>query len=129
MAPSSATLVLPSSADHPAPILKGTLSSRKPHPIYNFVSYHHLSSPYFVFISTLSTISLPNIVHEALSHSGWKQVMVEEMVALHSTGTWDLVPLPAGKSHVGCRWVYTVKIGPDGRVDRLKARLVDKGYT
>ena len=55
--------------------------------------------------------------------------MVEEMAALHSTCSWDLVPLPAGKSPVGCRWVYTIKIGPDGRVDRLKARLVAKGYT
>ncbi|RVW28261.1 Retrovirus-related Pol polyprotein from transposon RE1 [Vitis vinifera] len=34
-----------------------------------------------------------------------------------------------GKSTVGCRWVYTVKVGPDGQVDRLKARLVVKGYT
>ena len=54
--------------------------------------------------------------------------MVEEMVVLHSIGTWDLVPLPAGKSPVGCRWVYTVKIDPNGRVDRLKARLVAKRY-
>ena len=55
--------------------------------------------------------------------------MVEETVALHSIGTWDLVPLPAGKSPVGCRWVYIVEIGPDGQVDHLKARLVAKGYT
>ena len=55
--------------------------------------------------------------------------MVEEMVALHSIGTWDLFPLPTGKSPVGCRWVYTIKIGPNGRVDRFKARLVAKGYT
>ena len=55
--------------------------------------------------------------------------MVEEMAALHSTGTWDLVPLLVGKSFVGCLWVYTIKIGPDGRADRLKARLVAKGYT
>ena len=55
--------------------------------------------------------------------------MDEEMDALHSTSTWDLVTLPAGKSSVGCRWVYTVKIDPDGRVNRLKARLVAKGYT
>ena len=50
--------------------------------------------------------------------------MVEEITTLHSTGTWNLVPLPIGKSPVGCRWVYTVKIGPDGRVDRLKAHLL-----
>ncbi|RVW79573.1 Retrovirus-related Pol polyprotein from transposon TNT 1-94 [Vitis vinifera] len=60
---------------------------------------------------------------------GWRQAMVDEMAALHSNGTWDLVVLPSGKSTVCCRWVYTVKVGPDGQVDRLKARLVAKGYT
>ena len=126
VAPSS-TPVLPSTVD--LPIRKGTRSSRNPHPIYTFLSYHRLSSPYSAFISTLSSVSLPNTIHEALSHPDWKQAMVEEMDALHSTGTWDLVPLPVDKSPVSCRWVYTVKIGPDGGVDRLKARLVAKGYT
>ncbi|RVW90254.1 Retrovirus-related Pol polyprotein from transposon RE2 [Vitis vinifera] len=60
---------------------------------------------------------------------GWRQAMVDEMVVLHSNGTWDLVDLPSGKSTVGCHWVYTVKVGLDGQVDRLKARLVAKGYT
>ncbi|RVW65710.1 Retrovirus-related Pol polyprotein from transposon TNT 1-94 [Vitis vinifera] len=60
---------------------------------------------------------------------GWRQAMVDEMAALYSNGTWDLVVLPSGKSTVGCRWVYAVKVGPDGQVDRLKARLVAKGYT
>ena len=68
-------------------------------------------------------------MHEELSHPSWKRAMVEEMAILHSTSIWDLVTLPAGKSHVGCRWVYIVKIGPDGRVGHLKARLVAKGYT
>ena len=48
--------------------------------------------------------------------------MVDEMTALHSRGNWDLVTLPTGKTLVGCRWAYTVNIGPDGRVERLKAR-------
>ena len=70
-------------------------------------------------------------MHEALSYPGWKQAIVEQMVVLHSTSTWDLVTLPASKSPVGYRWVYTVKIGPDGEVevDCLKAHLVAKGYT
>ena len=55
--------------------------------------------------------------------------MVDEMAALHSIGTWDLVVFPFGKFLVGFRWVYTVKVGPNGQVDRLKARLVAKGYT
>ena len=55
--------------------------------------------------------------------------MVEEMVALHSTSTWDLVALPVDKSPVGCHWVYTIKISPDGLMDCLKAHLVAKGHT
>ncbi|RVW37668.1 Retrovirus-related Pol polyprotein from transposon RE2 [Vitis vinifera] len=40
------------------------------------------------------------------------------------------VDLPITLGKVGCRWVYTVKVGPDGQFDRrLKARLVAKGYT
>ena len=43
--------------------------------------------------------------------------MVDEMSALHKNGTWELVSLPAGKSTVGCRWVYAVKIGLDSQAD------------
>ena len=55
--------------------------------------------------------------------------MVEEMDALYSNGTWELVVLLLGKSPVGLRWVYTVKVGPNGKIDRLKANLVAKRYT
>ena len=30
---------------------------------------------------------------------------------------------------VGCRWVYTIKYLPDDSIERLKGRLVAKGYT
>ena len=93
------------------------------------MSYHRLSSPYSAFVSAISFVSLPKNTNEALSHLGWRQEMVDEIAALHSTGTWDLVILPFGKFPVGYRWVYTVKVGPDGQVDRLKACLVAKGYT
>ena len=54
--------------------------------------------------------------------------MIEEMNALDANGTWDLVHLPAGKKAIGCKWVFAVKVNPDGSVARLKARLVAKGY-
>ena len=47
-APSSTMPVLPSPADPLIPIRKGTCSSHNPHPIYNFLSYHRLSSPYLL---------------------------------------------------------------------------------
>lgn len=55
--------------------------------------------------------------------------MIDEMCALQSSGTWELVPLPHGKSLVNCHWIDTVKVGLDGKIDQFKARLVSIGYT
>ena len=55
--------------------------------------------------------------------------MVEEMDALYSNGTWELVALPPNKSLVGRHWIYIMKVGPGGKIDQLKARLVAKRYT
>ena len=129
MLQSSPALVPQLFDDLPIAIRKDTRSTSNPHPIYNFLSFHRLSLPYFAFVSTLSFVSTPKSTSEALSHPSWKQAMAEEMDTLYSTDTWELVALPPDKSPVGCRWVYTVKVGPDGQIDRLKARLVAKGYT
>ena len=52
--------------------------------------------------------------------------MIEEMIALHDNGTWELVPLREGKSTIDCRWVFIVKVGLDGAINRLNVRLVAK---
>ena len=114
MPPSSPALVLQPPDGLPIDIWKGTRSTCNPHLVYNFLSNHRLSLPYFVFVSTLSFVSIPTSTSEALSHPGWKQAMVEKMNVLSFNGSWDLVTLPPGKSHVGCRWVYTMKMGLDG---------------
>ena len=74
-------------------------------------------------------MSIPKSPGEALSHPGWRQAMIDEMCALQNSGTWKLVSLPLGKSVVGCRWIYTMKVRHDDAIDRLKACLVAKGYT
>ncbi|KAK2410134.1 putative mitochondrial protein [Trifolium repens] len=113
----------------PEVIRKGTRSTRNPSPHYIDLSYSRISPLYYTCLSSLSSVSIPKSPGEALSHPEWRQAMIDEMCALQSSGTWELVPLPPGKSLVGCRWLYTVKVGPDGKIDRFKARLVAKGYT
>ena len=54
--------------------------------------------------------------------------MNEEMGALQKNATWELIPLPKGMKPIGCRWVFTVKLKPNGSIDRYKARLAAKGY-
>ena len=50
---------LPPSVDLPIALRKGNRSTHNPHPIYNFLSYHQLSSPYSAFVSAISFVSLP----------------------------------------------------------------------
>ena len=69
------------------------------HPISLFCSYNHLSSHSCSFIASLDIISLPNTVHEALSHPGWCSAMVEEMQILDDNGTLNLVQTCGEESH------------------------------
>ena len=51
------------------------------------------------------------------------------MTSLQENEVWDLVKLPAGRKTVGSKWVYKIKTGADGSVQRYKARLVAQGFT
>ncbi|KAL0315065.1 UNVERIFIED_CONTAM: Retrovirus-related Pol polyprotein from transposon RE1 [Sesamum calycinum] len=55
--------------------------------------------------------------------------MAEELSALTTQHTWDVVDLPSNKIVVGCNWVYKIKTQEDGSIDQYKARLVAKGFT
>jgi hypothetical protein len=99
------------------------------YPIQDSVSYSHLSPESKAYTSTLDSYPIPRNVITALAHPGWRQAMEDELGALRDNHTWDLEPLPPGKRIVGCRWVFTVKLHPDGSLHRLKARLVAKGYS
>ena len=52
----------------PIALRKGNRSTRNPHPIYTFLSYHCLSSPYFAFVTFLSSVTTFKSTGEALSH-------------------------------------------------------------
>lgn len=82
-ASSPASIVHPIVVDFDLPIAirKGNCTTRNPHPIYNFSSYHCLSPSHYAFVSALSFVSIPKTVQEALSHRGWQQVMIDEMQA------------------------------------------------
>ena len=57
----------------------------------------------------------------------WKEAMDEEMNSLYENNTFDVVPLPEGKQPIGGRWVFAVKVDPNGN-ERYKARYVAQGF-
>ncbi|WVZ58981.1 hypothetical protein U9M48_009193 [Paspalum notatum var. saurae] len=97
--------------------------------IANYVSYESLSPSYKAFLASLQVAAIPRNWKEAKQDPKWKEAMLEELAALEKNKTWDLVPFPVGKKVVNCKWVYTVKQNPNGKIERYKARLVAKGYS
>lgn len=55
--------------------------------------------------------------------------MDEEMSALQSRGTWDLVVPLADVEIVSCRWIFIVKYKFNNTINRYKAHLVARGFT
>lgn len=58
----------------------------------------------------------------------WRNASTEEFNAQIKNRTWDLVPPHPSQNVIGCRWIFTTKLLPDGILDRYKSRLVGKGY-
>jgi len=99
------------------------------HDISNYVSYESLSPTYRAFVASLQSTTIPKDWKEAKLDPKWRNAMLEELAALEKNKTWELVPSPMGKKIVSCKWVYTVKQNPDGKIERYKARLVAKRYS
>ena len=59
----------------------------------------------------------------------WKQAIDAELVALASNGTWEEVVPPKGVNIVTSKWVFKAKLKPSGSLDKLKARLVARGFS
>lgn len=114
----------PSDLNLPIALRKG--KHQWTYPISNFVSSNHLS-PCSLIVS-LDSISIPKTILKALNHLGWCDAMLEEIHSLDENDTWDLVDLLVSKHVVECKWVFTVKVNPNGSIARLEARLVAKGY-
>ncbi|RKF57445.1 hypothetical protein GcM3_188040 [Golovinomyces cichoracearum] len=59
----------------------------------------------------------------------WREVIEEEIKSLTANQTWEEVFKPYNANLISIKWVFTVKLKPDGSLDRFKARLVAKGFT
>lgn len=108
-----------------AAIKKGS----SPHLLSKVISLENLSQSHKIFSLAVTSIDEPKTYNQAVRHDCWKNAMNAEIKALQENNTWELTDLPSGKTPIGCKWVYTIKLKADGSIERYKARLVAKGYT
>jgi len=59
----------------------------------------------------------------------WLEACRRELASHQKNGTWKVETLPSGKKVIGSRWVFVLKLNPDGSVKRFKARFVAQGFT
>jgi hypothetical protein len=55
--------------------------------------------------------------------------MDEEMASLDKNEAWDLVDFSTRRNPIGSKWVFKKKLNAEGKVEKYKARLVEKGYS
>ena len=70
-------------------------------------------------------------VHEAKQGDDWDQwhrARKDEAKALQDSETWNLVRPPTGRDVILGKWVYKVKLGHSGQVEKHKAPSVAKGF-
>lgn len=53
--------------------------------------------------------------------------MDEELESIQKNKTWELVVPPPGKIPLTSKWVFKTKLTANGKVEKLKARLVARG--
>jgi len=56
--------------------------------------------------------------------SKWDDAMKDELAFLEENGTWTPVPRPPSRRVLGGKWVYRLKRGSGGEIQRYKARWV-----
>ena len=102
----------------------------RPPDFYGDVVSHRFGSLEANFVSISNDD--PTSFREAMAGPNainWKSATDAEMSSLTQNKTWDLVDLPAGKSVIGCKWVFKTKVNPDGTFSKYKSRLVAQGYS
>ena len=90
--------------------------------------YDYLSNTYQAYLSGMSVDTQPNTYEEALEDQRLIEAMKQEIAALESNGTWEIMSLPLGRKAIGFKWVFKIKYKANVEVDRFKARHVEKGY-
>ena len=64
-----------------------------------------------------SDLTLPSSYQEATSSpaaDSWRAAMEDELQSLKDAGTYELAPLPEGRTAVGSRWIFAMKPLPNG---------------
>jgi len=59
----------------------------------------------------------------------WLTAYEDKMCTWKNLDVYDIVPQPKGQKVIGSKWVFCIKRGPDGSIQKYKAWIVAQGFT
>lgn len=71
----------------------------------------------------------PHTFEEVVKEQVWKDAMVEEYESIMKNGIWDVVSRPKERSVVMSKWLYKIKHGVDGSIEKYKDKFVARGFS
>ena len=90
------------------------------------MSYGHCANVANVKAPELKTY---NEAMASLDAAEWLSACKEEMWTWKDLDVYDVVPWPKGHKVIGSKWVFHVKWGPDGTIQKHKVHIVTQGFT
>ena len=81
---------------------------------------------YSILMSQLDSAELSK---EATSEQVWVDAIIEEYSSIMKNDVWEVVPRPTGKLVVTSRWLYKIKHGANGSMEKRKARFIARDFT
>jgi Reverse transcriptase (RNA-dependent DNA polymerase) len=83
-------------------------------------------------VAQADTTNDPRTYAEAMARpdaAEWEVACSDEKRAFEHMGVYEIVPRPTDRKVVGSKWVFRIKRGPDGSIQKYKARVVAQGFT
>jgi hypothetical protein len=59
----------------------------------------------------------------------WKLTIKEHLCSLEANHTWEIVNEPKDTNLISTKWVFKIKILPNGQINKYKARLYVRGFS
>lgn len=73
--------------------------------------------------------SYSEAVNDPIWGEAWKEAINKELVSLKGNSTWEETVPPKHANLVSSKWVFTAKFHTNGSLEKLKARLVARGFS
>ncbi|GJR01277.1 retrovirus-related pol polyprotein from transposon TNT 1-94 [Tanacetum coccineum] len=98
------------------------------YPLFPSQDFESYPKDYVASLAHVLNATEPTTYKQVALDAKWVAAMNKELQALEDNETWVLTSLPPNHKAISSKWVFKTKYNLDGTVERLKARLVIRGF-